>query len=49
MAIAKCAALFPTHGKVYFLTPTDFSRFFDQVRNNSLVGWRSGLMQELKA
>ena len=31
----------------YFLSPQDYTRFFDHVRNTSYAGWRSGLMQEL--
>lgn len=31
----------------YFLSPEDFTSFFQQVRNNTYAGWSSGLMQEL--
>ena len=31
----------------YFLSPEDYTSFFEQVRNDSYPGWRSGLMQEL--
>jgi type III restriction enzyme len=30
-----------------FLSPGDYGGFFEQVRNKSYAGWRSGLMQEL--
>jgi len=30
-----------------FLSPGDYGSFFEQVRNKSYAGWRSGLMQEL--
>jgi type III restriction enzyme len=33
----------------YFLSPEDYTSFFEQIRNTSYVGWRSGLMQELEA
>ena len=33
----------------YFLSPEDYTSFFEQVRNKSYAGWRSGLMQELDA
>lgn len=33
----------------YFLSPEDYTSFFEHVRNESYVGWRSGLMQELDA
>lgn len=32
----------------YFLSPENFSSFFQQVRNKTYSGWRSGLMQELE-
>ena len=32
----------------YFLSPEDYTSFFEHVRNESYAGWRSGLMQELK-
>jgi type III restriction enzyme len=32
----------------YFLSPEDYTSFFEQVRNKSYAGWRSGLMQELE-
>lgn len=31
----------------YFLSPEDYTSFFEHVRNKSYAGWRSGLMQEL--
>jgi type III restriction enzyme len=31
----------------YFLSPEDYTHFFEQVRNKSIATWRSGLMQEL--
>lgn len=31
----------------YFLSPEDYSSFFEQVRNKTYAGWPSGLMQEL--
>ena len=33
----------------YFLSPEDYPVFFDQVRGRSFAGWKSGLMQSLKA
>jgi len=33
----------------YFLSPEDYTSFFEQVRDKSYAGWRSGLMQELDA
>ena len=33
----------------YFLSPQDYTNFFEHVRNERYVGWRSGLMQELNA
>jgi len=33
----------------YFLSPEDYASFFEQIRNKSYAGWRSGLMQELDA
>ena len=33
----------------YFLSPEDYTSFFEQVRNQSYAGWQSGLMQELAA
>ena len=33
----------------YFLSPEDYTSFFEQVRNKTYKGWRSGLMQELFA
>jgi type III restriction enzyme len=33
----------------YFLSPEDYTRFFEQVRDKSYAGWRSGLMQNLGA
>ncbi len=33
----------------YFLSPDDYTLFFDQVRAKSYNGWKSGLMQELMA
>jgi type III restriction enzyme len=32
----------------YFLSPEDYTSFFEQVRDKSYAGWRSGLMQELE-
>jgi type III restriction enzyme len=31
----------------YFLSPEDFTTFFEQVRNESFKGWKSGLMQAM--
>lgn len=31
----------------YFLSPEDYTYFFEKVRDGKYVGWRSGLMQEL--
>jgi hypothetical protein len=31
----------------YFLSPADFTSFFDKVREKLYTGWRSRLMQEL--
>jgi type III restriction enzyme len=31
----------------FFLSPEDYTGFFEQVRNRSYAGWRSGLMQGL--
>jgi type III restriction enzyme len=31
----------------YFLSPDDYTHFFEAIRNNRHKGWRSGLMQEL--
>jgi type III restriction enzyme len=31
----------------YFLSPEDYSSFFEQVRNKTYAGWPSGLMQGL--
>ena len=31
----------------YFLSPEDYTSFFEQVRDRNYAGWRSGLMQEL--
>jgi type III restriction enzyme len=31
----------------YFLTPADFTAFFQKVRESNYIGWRSALMQEL--
>jgi hypothetical protein len=33
----------------YFLSPEDYPVFFDQARGRSFAGWKSGLMQSLKA
>jgi len=33
----------------YFLSPEDYTSFFEHVRNESYARWRSGLMQELDA
>jgi len=33
----------------YFLSPENYTSFFEQVRNKTYAGWRSGLMQELSA
>ncbi len=32
----------------YFLSPEDYTSFFEKVRTNTYVGWRSGLMQDLR-
>src|SRR5207244_10153613 len=31
----------------YFLSPEDYTSFFEQVRKGTLKGWKSGLMQPL--
>jgi type III restriction enzyme len=31
----------------YFLSPEDYTSFFDKVRDKTYAGWKSGLMQEL--
>ena len=31
----------------YFLSPEDYTHFFEKVRNGKYAGWKSGLMQEL--
>jgi type III restriction enzyme len=31
----------------FFLSPEDYTSFFEKVKNSTYVGWRSGLMQEL--
>jgi len=31
----------------YFLSPENYTSFFEQVRNGTYKGWKSGLMQEL--
>ncbi len=31
----------------YFLSPEDYSGFFDRIRENKIQGWNSSLMQEL--
>lgn len=31
----------------YFLSPEDYTSFFEQVRSGKYAGWKSGLMQEL--
>jgi type III restriction enzyme len=33
----------------YFLSPENYTNFFEQVRKSTYAGWRSGLMQELQA
>ena len=33
----------------YFLSPENYTSFFEQVRKGSYAGWRSGLMQELSS
>jgi len=33
----------------YFLSPENYTSFFEQVRKKTFAGWRSGLMQELKS
>lgn len=33
----------------YFLSPEDYTKFFEQVRNKTFDTWRSSLMQELMA
>jgi type III restriction enzyme len=37
----------PWHYHFYFLSPEDYTKFFDQVREKSYAKWKSGLMQEL--
>ena len=37
----------PWHYHFYFLSPEDYASFFQQVRDNTFNGWRSGLMQFL--
>ncbi len=32
---------------IYFLSPENFTSFFQQVKDNTFAGWKSGLMQEL--
>ncbi|MFZ5863737.1 MAG: DEAD/DEAH box helicase [Nitrospirota bacterium] len=32
----------------YFLSPEDFTSFFERVRQGTLAGWKSGLMQTLE-
>jgi type III restriction enzyme len=32
----------------YFLSPEDYTSFFEQVRDKTYKGWRSGLMHELE-
>ena len=31
----------------YFLSPDDYTSFFEQVRSKTYIGWKSGLMQTL--
>jgi hypothetical protein len=31
----------------YFLSPEDYTSFFDKARDMNYAGWKSGLMQEL--
>ena len=31
----------------YFLSPEDYTYFFEKVREGKYAGWKSGLMQEL--
>ena len=31
----------------YFLSPEDYTHFFEQVRNGTFAGWKSGSMQGL--
>lgn len=33
----------------YFLSPDDYTSFFQRVGDNTFAGWKSGLMQELTA
>ncbi len=33
----------------YFLSPEDYTSFFQHVRDKAFDGWKSGLMQELTA
>jgi len=35
------------HYDFYFLSPENYTSFFEQVRNRTYTAWRSGLMQEL--
>ena len=37
------------HYHFYFLSPENYTTFFEQVRKGSYAGWWSGLMQELSA
>ena len=32
----------------YFLSPEDYTLFFERVRQKAFAGWKSGLMQGLK-
>lgn len=32
-----------------FLSPDDFTSYFQQIRDKSYAGWKSGLMQELQS
>ena len=33
----------------YFLSPEDYTKFFQRIKANDYAGWRSTLMQELNA
>jgi type III restriction enzyme len=37
----------PSRYFFYFLSPEDYTSFFDRVRTGGYAGWRSGLMQQL--
>jgi type III restriction enzyme len=42
-------AKLPWRYHLYFLSAEDYTSFFQQVRDNTYVGWPSGLMQALRA